>query len=497
MAAGTGPERASIIVTNFDSVAQARVWREKGADAAIEQMVAMLRTAVLLGENLQLDRNQVFDGVFFLALGPDRIAAELGLPPGAPLPITITGIAPDGVEPGQRVVPPPDAPLDRPAEVVRRAAADFVTAQLTHVRSTKFLASSSALMAVNGTKQGDEWLLPPAGDAWFPGTGFTDRLHPVADDAETLRLVCRAQEAWAVAIRHGRVGVGTWGGGIDIAAGLQDERAVLERSTHPTPLATEVLALTTPVRKEALSQMTGAALRRRTEREGHVPAPDVFDADEARELRYATELWSRGYYRAIAERDGAMLVVFSETPPSATPDPLRAAYGLELPTRTWWERFRDRNHAPWQRRGLDSMRVDGEILDDMRDIDPGTFRQLTRTSARVLTQLRQHHDPSAMLDLALATREAVATVPSRRRRTTRTLLRMLLLSAIALVIGSLSLLPDLVALPDHWRVMALVASAGLGALAGLPWADVAELFRLRRSSLTATLNASPAERIHR
>ena len=109
MAAGTGPERASIIVTNFDSVAQARVWREKGADAAIEQMVAMLRTAVLLGENLQLDRNQVFDGVFFLALGPDRIAAELGLPPGAPLPITMTGIAPDGVEPGQRVVPPPDA----------------------------------------------------------------------------------------------------------------------------------------------------------------------------------------------------------------------------------------------------------------------------------------------------------------------------------------------------------------------------------------------------
>lgn len=75
-----GESRSRIIVTNFDSVTQARLWREKGSMEATEQLLAMLRTAVLLGEDLQLDRNQLFDGVFFLALGPTSSLRNSGSP---------------------------------------------------------------------------------------------------------------------------------------------------------------------------------------------------------------------------------------------------------------------------------------------------------------------------------------------------------------------------------------------------------------------------------
>ncbi|WP_420175411.1 hypothetical protein [Luteococcus sp. OSA5] len=69
-----GEKAHRIIVSNFDTVSQAELWLTQGAQRATEVFLGLLRTAVLLGAEVVVDRNQVLDGVCFLALGPDRIA---------------------------------------------------------------------------------------------------------------------------------------------------------------------------------------------------------------------------------------------------------------------------------------------------------------------------------------------------------------------------------------------------------------------------------------
>ena len=59
-----------IQVADFDSVRQASMWRQHGSAEATKRLVAVLRTAILLGDVLTIDRNQLFDGIFFLSLGP-------------------------------------------------------------------------------------------------------------------------------------------------------------------------------------------------------------------------------------------------------------------------------------------------------------------------------------------------------------------------------------------------------------------------------------------
>ena len=493
-----GESRSRIIVTNFDSVTQARLWREKGSMEATEQLLAMLRTAVLLGEDLQLDRNQLFDGVFFLALGPDQLSAELGLPAGAPLPIKLTGSATPGMDKAALQLFNDEAPLTYvQAARVRAAVDEFVTTQLTHVRSPDFLASSSALMALIGAKEGNEWLLPPAGGSWFPGAGIRHRLDPLPTGARhrrrALDIIEHAQDEWADAVRADRLNIGLWKGTIPITEGLGLEEAALALAgTKPTELAAHMLGFDSPVRKVALDELSAAARRHWGGDDAHGRS---FNANEERELRYALELWSRGYYRAIAHRDGAMLVAFAEA--SLEPnrrDPLRRAYGLEAPLRSPWERIRERFQRRDSDRRFSAMRIDGEILDHMREIHPGSFRQLTRTSAKVLTRIRQR-DASAMMDLALATREAVSSVPSRRSRVIRNAGRIVGLSLVAILVAVLAVVPDVVDLSRGQQVTVIIVSAVIGAVAGLPWDDIVGMFRLRRTALTATLNINTTDRI--
>ena len=56
----------------------------------------MIRSALLLSEQIIVDRNQLLDGVVLLALGPDGLRWHLGLPQHAPLPLVVTGSAPPG-----------------------------------------------------------------------------------------------------------------------------------------------------------------------------------------------------------------------------------------------------------------------------------------------------------------------------------------------------------------------------------------------------------------
>lgn len=71
-----------------------------------------------------------------------------------------------------------------------------------------------------------------------------------------------------------------------------------------------------------------------------------------------------------------------------------------------------------------------------------------------------------------------------------TLMRVLSMSVLAVVISALSLMTDLTDMSTGAQIVAVAVSGILGVVAGLPWDDLAELFRLRGSAMTATLTMS-------
>ncbi|MDK8252719.1 hypothetical protein QP834_17145, partial [Enterococcus faecalis] len=56
----------------------------------------------------------------------------------------------------------------------------------------------------------------------------------------------------------------------------------------------------------------------------------------------AMDMWSRAYYRAIANQDGAMYLSFYDNSFDSSNEDLAARYGLTLPGRSRLQRVRDR-----------------------------------------------------------------------------------------------------------------------------------------------------------
>lgn len=475
--------RPRILATNFDSLHQADLWLSHGAEAASEIMIAMLRTSLLLGIQLTIDRNQLLDGVFFLALGPEGVARELGLPPTASLPIIMTGS--------------PRRPEDEDPVNVRRLLGRSpvdnkpgllsIAQQLNDVRRPEFLCVSSASAALTGTLEANPWLLPQPGPHWYPGCGFADPFHPLrGDDDSTHSAIRDAQEKWVDAAKHGRIAVDVWSNLVSLDDALARQERLLSEACgddlEPAPLALHVLRQAGGVRTD-----TVAAIHQW--RDHH---PETTDP----EMRLALRLWSRAYYQAIAWGNGHMLASFnyegSESPDAvrigATDNDLVRRYGLSLPRRSTLQKWRDRRFPA--RRAHRAIRVDGEILDHLRLIDPGTYRQLRRNSGEVVDSLINRHNPASMYDLALACRGAVAGTPSHRRRRRAAMARITTLTLLAMLISVLTLFSELVELTVTEKVVAVIAAVALGFLASLPWDDIGEHFSMRRASMTATLNVS-------
>lgn len=468
MAADSGGEQTRIVVTTFDAVEQAELWLELGADEATDVLLGALRTAVLLGGEIVLDRNQVLDGVFFLANGPDRLAAELGLPAGARLPMIMT-LDHSPSEPWE--TPVPRLLGTGRGRVDPRRSHVSIDGQLAHVRSERFLTASSAVAAITGGLEGQSWLYPAPTSAWTSGVPLTPFGHDVGrgDFERGRRLVAAAQEAWATAIREGRLAVDLWGGAMDMERARSRILAGLEGSGHPplAPLADHVLSLRTSVRKDAIA------------------AIDAWRADNAgarideEECRLALSLWTRMYYLAIAAKEEALLLTLNVAGRRA--DQIRLEqYGLDLPVRSWWRRLWDRHTAgPCS----DRRRVDGEILDHMRTIEPQRFARLRRqTRSRVSTMLRDC-DRMAMYDLALACRDAAGEAPDYRAARRSAFWR----AVVMVVVAAVLLLPDIV--PDL-PVAIRVALVLLSLVVSLPWDTLREERSLHRSQMTAVLNVS-------
>lgn len=460
------------------------MWRELGPAEARERLTAMLRTAVLLGQELILDRNQILDGIYFLSVGPEGIAHLLGLAPWEPLPITMTG-----QDPPEAADDPMPVAFHRGRDGVGPDAPSLpVGFQLDWVRTERFLTASSALAAILPDIGTNSWLYPTPSDAWYPGAGLCDVLHPLGPDdrAHALALIRDAQDAWARACVDGRVAVDSWRGAIDMVPALHTQRtqlAAVAGERGAAPLAEHVLEEETNVRKVALETIVAFA----TDRGWTLDAahPDPFED----EMRMAVELWSRAYYRAIADRDDTMLIAFNDATGADRDDmDLLRSYGLHMPVRSAVQRW-------WQRRtggSPDELRVDGMILDDMRVIDPGTFNQLTRRTDSILTRFTSE-GPTAMYDLAMLCRDAIVSPDTRSDRRKGIAGRIVTMSAFALIIAVLTLLTDLMDLSAGTTIALVVAATVLGILSSLPWEDIAAQFELRDSAMTATLDLAQPE----
>lgn len=166
---------------------------------------------------------------------------------------------------------------------------------------------------------------------------------------------------------------------------------------------------------------------------------------------------------------------------------LAAQYGLTLPRRSRLQRARDRAFTS---RRAETIRIEGEMRDHMLVIAPPVFAQLYPLTREAAQRLIREGEQQAMFDMAYAAREAVSAPDTHSHRKFITLMRVASMSVLAIAISVLSLMPDLTEVSTATRVV-LVALAGiLGVIAGLPWDDFGELFRLRGSAMTATLTMS-------
>lgn len=214
----------AVTVEQLDSIEQARLWHELGPVEATRTLVGAIRAALLIDDVVEVDRNELFDGVFFLMTPPDRLRWHLGLEPGARLPIRVAILdapttALDATALDVRVPVVADAAW-RTAETlawgIEGAAVAQVVANVLALSAPGFV--SSAHLGLTGTYRteaavtcDDTVLLGRTSAAWqqdadtvvVPGRVWAAHDHVVAH-----RVVEEGRLAWARAVIDGQLALG-------------------------------------------------------------------------------------------------------------------------------------------------------------------------------------------------------------------------------------------------------------------------------------------------
>ena len=124
---------STVSISDLDSLEQAMAWRCLGPQAALHSFVMKLRMALLSADYVYIDRNQLLDGVCFLALGPDGLAEALGLPAYQDLPLLVGCQPPAGTPAG----------FARPASAEERA--EWSDLQRRQVELEGFVSAARAV----------------------------------------------------------------------------------------------------------------------------------------------------------------------------------------------------------------------------------------------------------------------------------------------------------------------------------------------------------------
>ena len=531
---------ATVTVEQLDSIEQARLWHELGPVEATRTLVAALRAALLVAEVVEIDRNELFDGVFFLMTPPERLRWHLGLEPGAPLPLRVA------------LLETPSAAVDEAALGSRNpvvAAAAWQTQQsrvwgvepddvaqivanVDAVRASAFV--SSAFIAMTGRRpgQGTEArtvLLGGTSPAWesscdtvvVPGAVWATHDNRVA-----ARIIDEGRDAWVRALLDGRLALGRRARmSLDMGSAL-DTWPVTDPAA--APYAQELVHLTTvpaadgsaPCARTHAGDTDAEGRPRACGRHHVVRRSEIVDlldaldgpgegaaaaqartpllaAADGTTRRLAFRWWNQAYRDAILAGTDASITI-GVLPTQSDDAAQEIAWRLREPDAPRWETVgrrlgnawcsaarRFRRAAPDAVAGTTSTRgslgarlvVEGEVVDIVLDATPYDYARLHTSTRPFRTGTVGGGGRTDVAALALEVRDQGRAATSYPKRRREQTRRAF--GAVA-ILGALLLLE---VASSRWGL----AAAAIGLLLSTPWGVFVELLRLTPGRLQATL----------
>lgn len=528
---GADDDSSRISIFNLDPVEQSKLWLQLGPFEARRVLVGVLRTALLFGGTVVVDRNQLLEGVFFVAMSPDRLAWHLGLEPGAPLPIEVQ-LLPDAPTSHTPASDAGDGPWELADGQRSWGVCDELVAAIeaNHAKVREALRVSSPLIALTGGKYERASDVGPLKQhsssgavvtkAWktadpvvVPQTLWDQRDIKVAEKVRE-----EGQRAWVEAMRDGRVKTANRVSlvanplGPELAAELPPNseglRVVDELVTALVKLQdadgfdqcrTKDGPVVHPGETESCKRFH-ATTRSLVTRWLDGEYVELLDPPLLPEGLRGPELavhrscalgwWTLAYNRAICGRDNLrLLTIFNALPtPSGVLGKEAAAaetaWGLHRPEETflvrWGERLRRRSREAAMQSS--TIPIAGDVVTRLAAFTPAEYSRLQAFDAVGSGELLRNPGRRALFDLVVAIDEVAGDTTSRSRRIRSTMLRAAVVTTVGLSVVLYE--SGIVALSGPgWAVVAFLAAALLSA----PWSDIGALRRMSGSQLQTTL----------
>ncbi len=513
-----------ISVFNLDPVEQSKLWLQVGPTAARRMLVGVLRTALLFGGTVVVDRNQLLEGIFFIAMPPERLAWHLGLEPGAPLPIEVQLL------PATTGSPTGSGPWELADGRQRWGVADeLVTAiEANHaaIRDDPHRVSSPLIALTGGAYERASDIGQRSHSS--SGAAFEEPWlvsDPVvvpqalwdARDIEVAKTVRESgRSAWVEAMRGGRVRVC---GSDQLKANPLGPELTTELPPNTDGLAVVDELVTALVNLEYASdddrRKTAACLivhsgESEPCQRAHVTTrslvarwldgehmellnpqqlPESLQHEELAVHRSsALGWWTLAYNRAICNRDRLRLLTIYNALPSPSgirgddAEAAELAWGLRKPQAAFRSRLRARFRRRPRATGASTLPIAGDVVTRLAAFTPAEYSRLHAFDAVGSSELLHNPGRRALFDLAVAIDEITGDRTSRSRRMRSTLLR-----ASVVTVGGFAVVlyeSGFIALSGSgWSVIAFAAAALLAA----PWSDLGSLRRMSGSQLQSTL----------
>ena len=528
-----------ISVFNLDPVEQSKLWLQRGPVAANTTLIGVLRAALLFGGTVVIDRNQLLEGIFFIAMSPDRLAWHLGLEPGAKLPIEVQLL---GTHTGVETDPGPWRLQD--GTYRWGAQGDGIVAHIdgnyAAVKDDKYRVSSPLIALTGGMYELAEGVTQPesfSSSATRPTEAWAQSDHLVIpqgvwekEDIEVAKEVRkRGRLAWVDAMKSGRVAVRS-------GEGLGPNPLGNELSTEPPPNPDKL-----PVVDELAAALTTLEYAHDADRDRTVPCNadhwgtgDTCDRahvtnrslvarwldgehleqlqppsipEHLKSRQYADHRsaalgwWTLAYYRAISERDGLrLLTIFNAlSAPAASEEDesserakqsrsetqtetTEIAWGLRRPRRSAWVQLRARMRPLKKSATASTLPIGGDVVDRLANFTPSQYSRLKAFEAVESKHLLENPGRRSLFDLVMAIDEVVGDTTSRSRRMRSTAFRASAAMAVALAL----LLYENGFIEVSGAVWPIIAVVTAGLLAA-PWSDIGALRRMSGSQLQSTL----------
>lgn len=512
-----------ISIFNLDAVEQSRLWLQQGPVRANTTLLGVLRTALLFGGTVVVDRNQLLEGIFFIAMPPDRLAWHLGLEPGAKLPIEVQL-------------------LGKPAPGSKHGdLSDEIEANYTALTQDETRVSSPLIALTGGSYESGSGVTPREPhsasaakrlSAWYESDHVV--LPQQEWDKEDLATALEVREkgrlAWVDAMRTGRVAVRSGKSlgpnplGQELSAELPPnpqglaavddltdalinleyadqtdrDRTVACGAMHPGDQAPCTRAHVT-TRSLVVRWLDGERLDNVTPPvlPAHLHDPQLADLRSS-----ALSWWTLAYYRATSERDGLrLLTLFQALSASATEQDTggmaqssaeraakqaawdaEVAWGLRRPPRSALAQLFTHTRRLKRSATTSTLPIGGDVVSRLASFTPSQYSRLRSFEAVTSGKLLESPGRRSLFDLVMAIDEVVGDTTSRARRMRATAFRaaVFMVVAVALVLYENGYLE----ISGVWGPIIAVTAA---ALLSAPWSDVGALRRMSGSKMQSTL----------